>query len=76
MRSETPPIWSGVLIALGIFLWLAIVQALVTGQVKLTRNSSISRDERPEAFWGALALEAALGTAALVYGALHFGPGG
>jgi len=53
-----------------------VIQALVTGKVKLTRHNSIARDERPEAFWGVIAFEAAIGIGALIYGALHFGPGG
>ncbi|HYD11394.1 MAG TPA: hypothetical protein VEC11_00955 [Allosphingosinicella sp.] len=76
MRSETTPFWVTTIWALGFFMLLAAGIALYKGEVKITRNTSYSRAEQPEAFWGWVGSYLAIGAVAFIWGTLHFGPGG
>jgi hypothetical protein len=76
MRSETSPFWVGFVIGFGVVLIAVAVMSLVTGRVKLTRQSFILRDEKPGTFWALVVGCIVVGIAALAIAIPHFGPGG
>ena len=76
MRSETPPMWSTYLVALGILLLFAAIFSLAKGEIKLTRSSFVSRAERPEAFWAIIGGCFLVAIISLAVAIPHFGPGG
>jgi uncharacterized membrane protein YidH (DUF202 family) len=76
MRSETAPLWVGFVIGLGVVMIAVAVMALATGRVKLTRDTYVLRDEKPETFWALVAGCIVIGIVALAVAIPHFGPGG
>lgn len=76
MRSETAPLWSTFLVALGIMLLAFVLISLVSGKVKLKRDSYVLREEKPETFWAIIGGSVAVAIASLVIAVPHFGPGG
>lgn len=76
MRSETAPMWSTMLVALGIMLPVCAILWLAQGQIKLKRDSYVRRDEEPEKFWAIIGGCFAVSLVALVIAIPHFGPGG
>lgn len=52
MRSETAPMWSTFLIALGILLLFTVAISSAKGQIKLKRDSYVTRADKPEMSWG------------------------
>lgn len=76
MRSETAPMWSTFLVALGIILLACAVIYIATGKIKLKRDSYVTRDETPQKFWAIIGGCIAISVVALVIAVPHFGPGG
>jgi uncharacterized membrane protein YidH (DUF202 family) len=76
MRSETPPMWATYLIALGIMLIAVAVIYLVTGKIKLKRDSYVVREEEPGKFWAIIGGCFAVALIVLAIATPHFGPGG
>ena len=76
MRSETAPFWVGFVIGFGVIMLVVAVMALATGRVKLTRNTYLLREEKPESFWALVVGCIVIGIVALVVAIPHFGPGG
>lgn len=76
MRSETAPMWSTFLVALGIILLACAVIYIATGKIKLKRDSYVLRDETPQKFWAIIGGCIAIAIVSLVIAVPHFGPGG
>lgn len=76
MRSETAPMWSTYLVALGIMLLAVAAIWIATGKVKLKRDSYVLREEKPETFWAIVGGCVVVSIVALAIAIPHFGPGG
>jgi len=76
MRSETAPMWSTFLVALGILLLFTAVLSIAKGSIKLKRDSYVTRAEKPGTFWAIIGGCVAVAIVSLVIAVPHFGPGG
>jgi formate hydrogenlyase subunit 3/multisubunit Na+/H+ antiporter MnhD subunit len=76
MRSETAPFWVGFVIGMGVVLIAVAIMSLATGRVKMSRNTYVLREEKPETFWTIVGGCFVVGIVALAIAIPHFGPGG
>jgi len=76
MRSETAPMWTAFLIGLGVMLIIAAFMVMATGKLKLTRDTTLTREENTGAFWAWVGGMILVGIISIAIATPHFGPGG